>query len=232
MDNQDSGCTAKLYDAKESQTLSHLSTGCGYTRLARRGDKNAFRPVPWNPNNPPPLDPPVFSIFTLVCNRFGVCEAYSGDIEVCNGVYTPLRDFVFVSISFGTQNIISWFLEQKIPSYLGSSSPIHDTPCYTKIRELICKYYLSPCGNKTVQYPPYSICPDDCLAVQLDCPYEWELAHSGLDGHNFIQCNFTSAIIFPLHSCCVGQNEQIEEGIYQIIINVFISFNSYRNTCQ
>ena len=129
---------------------------------------------------------------------------------MCNGVYRPLEDYVFVSISFGTQESVSEFLEREIPSYLESNSPIHGTPCYNKIRELICKYYLSPCGTETVQYPPYSICHDDCLAVQIDCPDEWKTAHNGLDEHNFINCNYTSAIIFPLPSCCVEQNDQVQ----------------------
>ena len=52
-----------------------------------------------------------------------------------------------------------------------------DNICRDNIYRIICNYYLSPCGT---EIPPSSICPEDCSAVQTECPHAWEAAQLGL----------------------------------------------------
>ena len=77
---------------------------------------------------------------------------------------------------------------------------------------IICNYYLSSCGT---EIPPFSLCPEDCSAVKMKCPVAWETAKLG---YNFISCDDTSALLFPLPNCCTGlgiQDEiQVEDGAF------------------
>ena len=141
--------------------------------------------------------------WTLSYNRFGTCEPYKGGIEACNGVYTEAIDYVFIANTHRSQENISTFLKENILTFI----PLHDM-CRDLVYQIICKFYLSPCGAVSAQLPPSSICPEDCSAVQKECPAAWDATQYGLKEYNFINCNNTSAFLFPLPSCCTGVDLQ------------------------
>ena len=118
---------------------------------------------------------------------------------MCDGVYTRATDYVFIAKTHGSQTNISSFLEENILTFI----PLNDgNTCRDQVYQIICNYYLSPCGTVSSPLPPSSICPEDCSAVQTECPAEWEAAQYGLREYNFINCNETSTFLFPLPSCC------------------------------
>ena len=137
---------------------------------------------------------------------------------MCEGVFTEDVDYVFIAVTHGSQNNISNFLEQNIlPALILENGGIF---CRDQLYRIICNYYLSPCGT---EIPPYSICPEDCSAVKLECPAAWEATQLGLKEYNFINCDDTSAFLFPLPSCCTGvglRNTYTEEGtfVYKVIV--------------
>ena len=118
---------------------------------------------------------------------------------MCDDVLREKMDNVFISAIHGTQQNISAFLEENVFTILLSRSD--GALCHAQINQIICKYYLSPCGNASF---PSSICPEDCSAVQMKCPVAWKAAQLGLKQYHFINCNDTSAFLFPLPSCCTG----------------------------
>ena len=121
---------------------------------------------------------------------------------MCDGVLTEDIDKVFIAAIHGSQKNVSNFLEQNVLTALILDNG--GNICRDKIYRIICKYYLSPCGIASSQLPPYSICPEDCSAVQTECPAAWEAAQIGLKDYHFISCEDTSAFLFPLPSCCTG----------------------------
>ena len=136
-------------------------------------------------------------------NRFGICEPYKGGIEVCDGVFTEEVDYVFIAATHGSQKYISIFLEENDLTTLLTRNN-DDSTCRDQVSQIICKYYLSPCGTASSQTLPTSVCPEDCYAVKMKCPIAWNNAQLGLEKYNFISCNDTSAFLFPLPSCCTG----------------------------
>ena len=148
--------------------------------------------------------------------RFGVCEPYIGDVEVCEGVLSADIDYVFIPKIHGSQKNISNFLKQNILTSLISSSD--DDVCRNKLYQIICKYYLSPCGTTSSQLPPHSVCPEDCSTVQMECPSAWEAAQLGLKDYDFINCDDTTAFIFPLPSCCTSLKSSTPKRKFAIII--------------
>ena len=120
---------------------------------------------------------------------------------MCNNVLTVDVDYVFISKSLGSQKNISDFLQKNIPDSLGD---VFDDYCHKQINITICNYYLMPCGSEGNELPPSSICHEECSVVQSSCPVLWETVHLGLRDHHFIDCNDTSALLFPLPNCCTG----------------------------
>ena len=119
---------------------------------------------------------------------------------------------MFIAATHGSQKNISTFLEENVLTSLISAND--GIICRNQIYQIICKYYLSPCGSVPVYTPPSSICPEDCSAVQRECPAAWEAAQLGLKNYNFISCDDSSAFLFPLPTCCTGLGQPTEEGIY------------------
>lgn len=128
--------------------------------------------------------------------RFGKCEPYKGDLGICDNIFTVEVDYVFVSRLYDTQEYIYEFLKENIERVL----KLQSSYCRDKLYQIICNYYLSPCGTES---SPYSICHEDCSAVEMECPEAWEIAKLGLKEYQFINCNDTSALLFPLPSCCM-----------------------------
>ena len=145
-----------------------------------------------------------------IFTRFGSCEPYTGGIEACNDVFTAGVDYVFIAAHWASENETSMTLEQAIPKQLKLISHSDASFCYDQLNTLICKYYLSPCGTESSQILPRSICSEDCYAVQRDCPTAWDAVQQGFD--NFINCNDTSALFFPLPNCCTGVGSRNTEG--------------------
>lgn len=140
--------------------------------------------------------------YTIPClkHRFGVCEPYSGDVGICNEMFTVGTDYVFIPRAYGSQKNVSRLYNQDILTTLLSYSSQGSSNCHDQILEVICNYFLSPCGTESSQLPPHSICPEDCSAVQIECSSEWEAVQLGLN--QLISCNDTSAFLFPMISCC------------------------------
>ena len=135
---------------------------------------------------------------------------------MCDGVFREEIDNVFIAATHGTQQNISTFLEENVLTTLISRSD--GALCHAQIYQIICKYYLSPCGTVSSPLPPSSICSEHCSAVKEECPAAWEAAQLGLKQYNFISCDDTSAFLFPLPNCCTGVGKQDkmpqEEGIF------------------
>ena len=123
---------------------------------------------------------------------------------MCNDIFTTGVDYVFISSSHGSQNYTSMILDQNIPPHFDVISRTDARFCYDQLRKLICNYFLSPCRAISSQLAPHSICAEDCSAVQRDCPNGWQAAQQGFEKYQFINCSDTSALLFPLPSCCTG----------------------------
>ena len=142
-----------------------------------------------------------------------MCEIYKGGIEICDGVFTKEEDYVFIAATHGSQINISKLLEENVLKTLISRND--GIMCRDRIYQIICNYYLSPCGNVSSQLLPYSVCPEDSSAVQMECPAAWEAAQLGLKEYNFISCDDTTAFLFPLPNCCRGvdiENVMTDKG--------------------
>ena len=147
-----------------------------------------------------------------------MCEPYQGEVEVCNNVLRVGVDHVFVLKSFGSQKYISEFLQVKIPRLL---SFVSNDYCHKLINKTVCNYYLMPCGSEDHEFPPSSICHEECFAVQSACPVPWETMRLGLS----IDCSDTSALLFPLPNCCTGVGiSSLEDSFTQglILIRLFL----------
>ena len=119
-------------------------------------------------------------------------------MKVCDDIFTVGIDYVFVPRIHGThssQEAISKILSVAVLELQNSN-------CRDHMLKIICNYYLSPCGTKSFQVTPYSICPEDCNAVQKKCSVEWKAVQQGLKEYQFIDCTYTSTLLFPLKSCC------------------------------
>ena len=137
--------------------------------------------------------------------RFGECVPYKGETEVCDEVLTAGVDYVFITRAHHTQGNVTAFIKENILSALISTSG--SSHCKQLIYRMICKYYLIPCGTETNQLPPSTICPEECSAVQAECGPAWDAASLGLKGYQFISCEDTSALVFPLPNCCTGARQ-------------------------
>ena len=113
---------------------------------------------------------------------------------------------MFIPTILGTQQNILTFLKREIEEFLTSSINTEGTVCYQNIRELICKYYMTPC--EIHQLSLYSICPEDCSAIERDCPILWKTTKRLLEQFSFINCNHTFDLIFPLPNCCVDLSQE------------------------
>ena len=135
---------------------------------------------------------------------------------MCDGVFTEEKDYVFIATTHDSQKYISTFLEESVLITHDIILENGGISCRDLIYRIICNYYLSPCGT---EIPPSSICPEDCSAVQMECPVAWKIAKLGFK--EFINCDDTSALLFPLPNCCKGlgiQDEiQIEEGAFCVL---------------
>ena len=135
--------------------------------------------------------------------RFGSCQPYIGNSTLCNNVFSKNTDYVFISSIHGSQQNISNFLDKQISS-LQLYSRVDSHFCYENLIQVLCKYYMSPCGTEFFQHLPTSICPKDCKTVMKDCPTLWELSTRVFRDYKFIECSDTTGYIIPLPNCCTS----------------------------
>lgn len=141
-------------------------------------------------------------------------------MKVCDDVFRAGIDFVFVPGIYFTQENISALIYTILRFQISK--------CHDHIKQIICNYYLSHCGNESFQVSPYTICPEDCNAVQKNCDEEWKNAQliAEFYDYEFISCDDTSALLLPLKSCCkrVGLQLQpsVTEGNKTIIFHILI----------
>jgi hypothetical protein len=139
------------------------------------------------------------SIYTSeIIERFGKCEVYEGGNSVCDGVHRQDIDYVFVPKQYETQTSVAQILQGHIPSTI----QLTERHCRDKLYQIICRYYLSPCGTKDLKISPTSLCPSDCQAIQEECTLDWSVVEQRLGDYSFIQCTDTKSLLFPLLSCC------------------------------
>ena len=117
---------------------------------------------------------------------------------------------MFIAAIHGSQKNVSSLLDNKHPPYLERNANADGENCYENVGHVICNYYMGPCVNHSSQLIPTSICPEDCSAVERDCPTAWTTVQHALDEYHFISCSDTSRFIFPLLSCC--SSTDIEKG--------------------
>ena len=133
-------------------------------------------------------------------------------------------DYVFTSAIHGSQQNVSNFLDERMYSleiYSNADGP----SCYENVIQVLCNYFMSPCGTEFSQRLPASVCPEDCTFVKSNCPKLWEFSTHALREYQFIDCNNTFTYITPLPNCCVSLNLHYRnEGK---ILYILPLFNAY-----
>ena len=94
----------------------------------------------------------MFYCIDIFSSRFGRCEGYSGDVEVCDGILAADTDLVY---NMNHSNTTSAYLNHKINISLFVD---HAKSCVQQVFRIICHYFLPSCGNVTKTHPPSSIC--------------------------------------------------------------------------
>lgn len=134
----------------------------------------------------------------ILYTRFGRCIAYTGGVEVCDGILTAGTDFVYIK---SHSDNISVYLNDKIN---GSLFVDHRKDCVLQVFRIMCYYFLPPCGNKTKIIQPSSVCQEECSQVQSSCQDTWHLIKLRFNSNPFISCEDTSELLYPLPHCCTG----------------------------
>ena len=117
------------------------------------------------------------------------------------------RDYVFVVNQYISQRNIAQILEGHIPSTV----QLTERPCRNKLYQIVCYYYLSPCGSQELQTSPSSVCPEDCSAIEEECSLDWSVLEQRLRDFSFIQCEDTKSLLFPFPSCCTSVSLELVE---------------------
>ena len=141
--------------------------------------------------------------------RYGVCEAYTGDVAPCNSVFREGVDYIYIPYTriFGNQRRLSIFINDATLAL--SLLPMQ---CRDVAIKVLCTYYFIPCGTSTAFQPPASVCSEQCFHLRNDlCPIQWEQALLYFAdrqdliavGLNLIDCNSSGEILEPLSHCCV-----------------------------
>ena len=82
-----------------------------------------------------------------------------------------------------------------------------------EVREVLCHYYLRPCGNATVFELPTSVCEDVCKHLENLCPevvreidifFETNKEILAPYGLTMINCSNTGDYLPPIHHCCTS----------------------------
>ena len=139
---------------------------------------------------------------TLILLRYGECEAYIIETEVCVGILRTGIDYVFINHHLGTQTDIGSVLDQSI-KLAKNVITSEDVACLKQVSRILCHYYLPTCGNTTDTVLPSLLCQEECVFVRSTCQRVWELVESSFNNsYHFINCKNTSQTLFPQQVCC------------------------------
>ena len=154
--------------------------------------------------------------------RFGFCERYEGRFELCNDFFDAADDFVYV-----TQERMSQMEIANELSMIESALSLASASCQELVLRVVCHYYFIPCGRNGTQFPPTSICSEECSFVQSNCLSVFNAIEVILDdtGMDFIDCTNPASVLNPLPSCCTGVGVVIPGKILPsgIIITSYVS---------
>ncbi|CAI8033836.1 Hepatocyte growth factor receptor, partial [Geodia barretti] len=130
---------------------------------------------------------------------YGECSVYKSETGVCDDVVRPDIDKVYASYRLGDQSTIAQLLHNNIKD----NGTDQNEYCMKQVLRALCHFYLPPCGNSTHLAPPSSICQEQCQMVQETCHTTWSTLLSAFDSVDLvIECNDTSALLFPVPHCC------------------------------
>ena len=134
--------------------------------------------------------------------------------DVCDGVLRTGVDYVYISNRLdSSQSSIVSDLNEALREVDGLMVT-DDKDCQEMIYRVICQYYLPSCGNHTHQLPPSSLCQDECEHVQKKCSATWNAFSLAFNKLQFISCEDTSQLLFPLPHCCTGAGIETCEHLY------------------
>ena len=169
--------------------------------------------------------------------RYGNCVPYHSQARQspCDDVFESGVDYVYISHS-RFRGRFSRFMDNIIK--FGPQLLANLENCYDIARQVICHFYLPPCGNSTHFEPPTSVCSDTCYQLRDLCPTEWDVIVDvfeqnrlilGADRLLFIDCEDTGAYLSPIPHCCsnAGVNTNTSESyIHRDHINVWDNINT------
>ena len=167
---------------------------------------------------------------TVVTHRYGVCVPFYPTISstLCDSVYEPGVDYVYVPKNRSRGSYPR--LIRDIARYgFFLLEPL--ARCFEPARQLLCHFYLPPCGNVTHFKPPSAVCSEQCWAVSQMCPEEWAAIEDrfrendviiATEGLQLINCDFPGKHLSPLPHCCsdLGLNT-CESGVTWIFMSPF-----------
>ena len=162
--------------------------------------------------------------------RFGNCVPYEVHEQTipCDAFYTPGVDHIYVSYQRlgGDFDRYINVIEQSASLFLA----VFQDECRDPAIQVLCHFFLPPCGNSTVFEPPTSVCKEACNYLREICPSEWEqvVAHFEANddwlapnGLHFINCSNTGEYLDPLPYCCS------DVGVDIRMFSSFVHMNAY-----
>ena len=161
------------------------------------------------------------NLISINHDRYGFCVPFYPDDNptVCDNVYEPGIDYVYVPYtrSGGKYGTLIGDMAQFGPLFFQSLAT-----CDLPVDQLLCHYYLPPCGNVTHYEPPTAVCPEVCTIFVEQCPNEWAAVvqyfkQSGQvvieSGLQFINCSSPGQYLAPLPHCCTDAGLNISKYI-------------------
>ena len=167
--------------------------------------------------------------------RYGVCEAYAGDVAPCNSVFRKGVDYIYIPYTRTSGN------QRHLSRLINDTSIVFDLlpmQCRDVAVKVLCTFYFIPCGTSTAFEPPVSVCSEECFHLRNNlCPIQWEQALSYFAGRpnlvevglNLIDCNSSGEILTPLSHCCVDAGVTLCKCSVDYVYTHWITFHSAIN---
>ena len=141
--------------------------------------------------------------------------------SVCYGILTPQVDHIYIHSErkYGGASFV--YGQQEIMNVVDGLLELVQSPdCIDVMKEVLCLFYYSPCGNETHGFlPPPSLCQDSCKTIMSRCSEDWErvLNASRMTDNDHLW--FTDCAAEYLHNsnfqtvktCCVHKKDEIGE---------------------
>ena len=136
--------------------------------------------------------------------RYGSCVPFSpyllGNGIPCDSVYESGTDYVY--IKYSSESLQPLNVIGGVEDVLQKESSSDDFYCMNSIIQMICHYYLPPCGNSTHFEPPTFVCSDVCHLLSQMCPTQWGAFESKLRKEsNSLNCSYMENLHSLDHSC-------------------------------